>query len=133
MRLITWAIRFALFVVLLAFAAKNTDPVTLRFYFDLAWQAPLVALLLAFFAAGAVLGLIAMSGTYLAQRKEIARLQRSIGVSMIYVSHDLSVVGSIADRIAVMYDGSVVSVKNASEWTERTLGASMTGIYRQSA
>ena len=76
MRVITWAIRIALFVVLLAFAAKNTDPVTLRFYFDLAWQAPLVALLLAFFAAGAALGLIAMSGSYLAQRREIARLQR---------------------------------------------------------
>ena len=75
MRVLTWAIRIALFVVLLAFAAKNTEPVTLRFYFDLAWQAPLVALLLAFFAAGAVLGLIAMSGTYLAQRREIARLQ----------------------------------------------------------
>ena len=77
MRVITWAIRIALFVVLLAFAAKNTDPVTLRFYFDLAWQAPLVALLLAFFAAGAALGLIAMSGSYLAQRREIARLQRA--------------------------------------------------------
>ena len=76
MRVLAWAIRFALFVVLLAFAAKNADLVTLRFYFDLAWQAPLVALLLAFFAAGAVLGLIAMSGTYLAQRREIARLQR---------------------------------------------------------
>ena len=76
MRFLTWAIRFALFVVLLAFAARNTEPVTLRFYFDLAWQAPLVALLLAFFVAGAVLGLIAMSGTYLAQRREIARLQR---------------------------------------------------------
>ncbi len=77
MRVLSWAIRFALFVVLLAFAAKNTEPVTLRFYFDLAWQAPLVALLLAFFAAGAVLGLIAMSGTYFAQRREIARLQRA--------------------------------------------------------
>ncbi len=76
MRILTWAIRLVLFVVLLAFAARNTEPVTLRFYFDLAWQAPLVALLLAFFAAGAVLGLIAMSGTYLAQRREIARLQR---------------------------------------------------------
>jgi len=76
MRFLTWAIRLALFVVLLAFAARNTEPVTLRFYFDLAWQAPLVALLLAFFAAGAVLGLIAMLGTYLAQRREIARLQR---------------------------------------------------------
>ena len=76
MRFLTWAIRLALFVVLLAFAAKNTDPVTLRFYFNLAWQAPLVALLLTFFTAGTVLGLIAMSGTYLAQRREIARLQR---------------------------------------------------------
>ena len=76
MRALTWAIRIALFVVLLAFAAKNTEPVTLRFYFDLVWQAPLVALLLAFFAAGAVLGLVAMSGTYLAQRRKIAQLQR---------------------------------------------------------
>ena len=77
MRVLTWAIRFALFVVLLAFAARNTEPVTLRFYFDLAWQAPLVALLLAFFAAGAALGLIAMLGSFLAQRREIARLQGS--------------------------------------------------------
>jgi uncharacterized integral membrane protein len=77
MRILAWAIRIALFVVLLALAARNTDPVTLRFYFDLAWQAPLVALLLAFFAAGAALGLIAMSGTYLAQRREIARLRRA--------------------------------------------------------
>ena len=76
MRVLSWAIRIALFVVLLAFAARNTEPVTLRFYFDLAWQAPLVALLLAFFAAGALLGLLAMSGTYLAQRRKIARLQR---------------------------------------------------------
>ena len=56
MRVLTWAVRLALFVVLLALAARNTDPVTLRFYFDLAWQAPLAALLLAFFAAGALLG-----------------------------------------------------------------------------
>ena len=76
MSFLAWAIRFALFVVLLALAARNTDPVTLRFYFDLAWQAPLAALLLAFFAAGALLGLIAMLGTFLAQRREIARLRR---------------------------------------------------------
>jgi len=77
MRILTWAIRIALFVVLAAFAAKNTDPVALRFYFDLVWQAPLVAVLLAFFAAGVALGLLAMLGTCLAQRREIARLRRS--------------------------------------------------------
>jgi len=76
MRILTWAIRVALFVVLAAFAAKNTDPVALRFYFDLVWQAPLVAVLLAFFAAGAALGLLAMLGTCLSQRRELLRLRR---------------------------------------------------------
>ena len=76
MRVLTWALRIALFVVLLAFAAKNTEPVALRFYFGLAWQAPLVAVLLAFFAAGAALALLAMLGTWLSQRREISRLQR---------------------------------------------------------
>jgi uncharacterized integral membrane protein len=76
MRILTWAIRIALFLLLLAFAAKNTEPVTLRFYFDLAWQAPLVALLLAFFAGGVALGLAAMLGTWFAQRRRLAQLER---------------------------------------------------------
>jgi uncharacterized integral membrane protein len=77
MRVITWAILVALFVVLLAFAAKNTDPVTLRFYFGLHWQVPLIALLLAFFLGGVVLGLLAMLGNWYAQRRRIARLERA--------------------------------------------------------
>jgi len=77
MRVLTWAIRIALFVVLAAFAAKNTDPVALRFYFDLVWQAPLVTVLLAFFAAGVALGLLAMLGTCLSQRRELSRLRRN--------------------------------------------------------
>ena len=78
MRILTWAIRIALFVLLVAFAAKNTEPVRLRFYFDVAWEAPLVAVLLAFFVAGVVLGIAAMVGTYLAQRREVARLEKRI-------------------------------------------------------
>ena len=53
MRLLTWAVRLVVFVLLLAFAAKNVQPVTLRFYFDLALQAPLIVVLFAFFAAKA--------------------------------------------------------------------------------
>ncbi|MDH4325506.1 MAG: LapA family protein [Betaproteobacteria bacterium] len=78
MRLLTWTIRIALFILLLAFAARNTEPVTLRFYFDLAWEAPLVVLLLAFFAAGAVLGLLAALGAVLRQRRVAARLRREL-------------------------------------------------------
>ena len=40
--------------------------------------------------------------------EEIDRLRRERGVAVVYVSHDLAVVASIADRIAVMYAGRVV-------------------------
>ena len=75
MRILTWIIRLFLFVMLLAFAARNTDPVTLRFYFDLAWRAPLIALLLVFFAVGAALGVAAVLGVVLRQRRQIQQLR----------------------------------------------------------
>jgi uncharacterized integral membrane protein len=75
-KILTWAIRLTIFVLLVAFAAKNADNVTLRFYFDLALQAPLVLVLFGFFAAGALFGMLALVGTLLRQRREIARLGR---------------------------------------------------------
>jgi peptide/nickel transport system ATP-binding protein len=39
---------------------------------------------------------------------EIQRLQRELNVAMVYISHDLAVVASIADRAMVMYAGRVV-------------------------
>jgi lipopolysaccharide assembly protein A len=75
-RIVTWAIRLIVFVLLIAFAAKNVAPVTLSFYFDLALQAPLVVLLFAFFAAGALFGVLAVLGTLLRQRREIGVLRR---------------------------------------------------------
>jgi putative membrane protein len=75
-RIVTWAIRLVVFVLLIAFAAKNVEPVTLRFYFDLALQAPLVLLLFAFFAAGALFGVLALVGALLRQRREIGVLRR---------------------------------------------------------
>ena len=40
--------------------------------------------------------------------EEIGRLQRESAVALVYVSHDLAVVASIASRIAVMYAGRIV-------------------------
>jgi lipopolysaccharide assembly protein A len=77
-RIVAWTIRVIVFLLLVAFAAKNAEPVTLRFYFDLALQAPLVVALFAFFLAGALFGIIALLGTLLRQRREISLLRKRI-------------------------------------------------------
>ena len=81
MRILTWAVRLAVFLLLVAFAAKNVEPVTLRFYFDLALQAPLVLVLFGFFAAGALFGILALLSSMLRQRREIAVLRRQLSAA----------------------------------------------------
>jgi uncharacterized integral membrane protein len=83
MRVVTWTIRLAVFLLLAAFAAKNADPVTLRFYFDLAFTAPLVVLLLGFFVAGALFGMLALLGTVLRQRRDIGALKRQAATTTV--------------------------------------------------
>jgi uncharacterized integral membrane protein len=78
MRIVTWTIRLAVFLFLVALAARNTDPVTVRFYFDLALQAPLIVVLFAAFAAGAAFGVLALLATLLRQRRQIAALKKKV-------------------------------------------------------
>ena len=78
MRVLAWALRIVLFLALFLFALKNTDTVSLRLYFDQVWQAPLVLVLLVFFVAGTVIGVLATLATVFRQRREIARLQREL-------------------------------------------------------
>ena len=78
MKFFIWLLRIVLFVVLLGFAVKNSSMVTLHFFFDAAWPLPLVAVMLIFFAAGAVAGLSAALGTFLRQRRELARLRQEL-------------------------------------------------------
>ena len=77
MRIVTWTIRLVLFLLLVALAAKNIEPVTLRFYFDLAVQAPLIVVLFGAFAFGAAFGVLALLTTLLRQRREISALRKS--------------------------------------------------------
>jgi putative membrane protein len=78
MRYISWFFQLFVFIVLLGFALKNGQPVTLHYFFGYEWQSSLVIALLLFFAVGAGLGILATLGIWFRQRREIARLKREI-------------------------------------------------------
>ena len=77
MRIVTWTIRLIVFLLLVAFGAKNVEPVTLRFYFDLALQTPLILALFGAFAVGALFGVLSLLGTVFRQRRQISALKRA--------------------------------------------------------
>lgn len=83
MTALTWAVRLVIFSFLLVFAIQNTDPVSLRLLPDQVWQAPLVIVLLAFFAAGAIIGALSLLGVIYRQRREISRLKKAAGKSSV--------------------------------------------------
>ena len=78
MRYVLWLLRIVLFVLLLGFAVKNSDPVTISYYFGAEWRAPLVFILLLTLCAGVVLGVLAGLGQLFRQRREIAELKREL-------------------------------------------------------
>ena len=77
MRVLTTLLWLALFLVLLVFSIANTDIATVRL-FGQSFSAPLVLLLLMFFAAGAVAGMLAALPSWFRGRREIARLAREL-------------------------------------------------------
>jgi uncharacterized integral membrane protein len=88
MTALTWAIRLIIFSFLLVFAIRNTQLTTLQFLLDYAWEAPLVIILLAFFAGGALLGVLSVVGVIFRQRREIARLKRDAAKSSLPVTRE---------------------------------------------
>ncbi len=51
----------------------------------------------------------------------LAQLQSDLGLTYLFIAHDLSVVRHISDRIAVMYLGEVVELSPSSEISRRPL------------
>lgn len=71
MRYLYWIILVPAFLLLVAFALRNSDPVVVRFFLDREWRAPLSLVLLVFFCAGVVLGLIGAFPALYRQRREL--------------------------------------------------------------
>ena len=79
MRIVLWIPGLLVFLLVLGFAIKNSDPVTVRFFFDLDWHVPLVLVMFLFFVGGMMIGIIGALGTMFRQRREIGRLRREAG------------------------------------------------------
>jgi uncharacterized integral membrane protein len=78
MSYLLWIVKLALFVVVLAFAIKNAEPVTVRYYFGGEWQSPLIFVLLVAFCAGVAVGLAAALSTLFRQRREMSALKAQL-------------------------------------------------------
>ena len=77
MQALVWIVRFLIVVILVWFAVKNAQVVTMHGLPDQSVQAPLVFVLLVAFVAGVVIGLLAWIPTVVRQRREIGRLKRA--------------------------------------------------------
>lgn len=80
MRYLSWILRLLLFVLLFGFALKNSDPVSVRFYLGLQWDASLALVVLVFFGIGAAAGVIACFAYIYRQRREILQLRKELRV-----------------------------------------------------
>jgi uncharacterized integral membrane protein len=78
MRYLIWTLRAVLFLLLLGFAVKNDQPVTLRYFFGYEWQTSLVVVLLCFFTVGVLIGLLAMLSMLYRQRRELSAARREL-------------------------------------------------------
>jgi oligopeptide transport system ATP-binding protein len=60
----------------------------------------------------------------------IARLQRELGMAVLFVTHDLGVVASTANRVAVMYAGKIVERAEVATALEHPGHPYMRGLLR---
>jgi putative membrane protein len=79
MKIISTLIGIVLFILFFGFALKNTQEVDLHLFLSYELRGPLVLMLLVFFAAGAVLGVLALTPTIVRQRREATRQKAAIG------------------------------------------------------
>jgi|SRR4051794_32730341 putative membrane protein len=74
MRLFVWLFRAFIFFALFAFALNNQQSASVRWFFGIEWHAPMVIVVLAAFAGGCAIGVLAMVPSWWKHRR-VARRQ----------------------------------------------------------
>lgn len=69
MRALNWLLRALIFFVLFAFALNNQQEVAVQWFFGFEWRAPMVIVLVAAFAAGCAVGVLAMVPSWWRKRR----------------------------------------------------------------
>ncbi len=77
MKWLSRIIAIAFFIFFFGLALKNTQETALYFFWGYELRGPLVLIVLCFFLAGCVLGLLAMIPMIFRQRRELTRLRKS--------------------------------------------------------
>jgi uncharacterized integral membrane protein len=78
MKIISTVVGVVLFVLFFGFALKNTQEVDLHLFLNYELRGPLVLMLLVFFVAGAVLGVLALTPTVFRHRRESSKQKTTI-------------------------------------------------------
>lgn len=78
MRAIAWLIRIVVFVLFLAFAIENTEPVVINLFLGYYLEAPLVLFLLGVLLIGVFLGMLMLVPNLIRKRRELAKLRREV-------------------------------------------------------
>ena len=79
MRAFSLLVKLVVFLLLLGFAALNSEFVTLRYFVGFSWQLPLSLVILLAFGVGMLAGFLACSPHLLRYRRELHGLQRQQG------------------------------------------------------
>ena len=75
--LLKWTLMAAIFLTLCAFALNNQQDVTVNFFFGRQWQAAMVLVVLAAFAAGVMIGVLGMVPRWWTQRQTARRMKKN--------------------------------------------------------
>jgi uncharacterized integral membrane protein len=73
MRALLWLFRAFIFFTLFAFALNNEQAVVVHWFFGAQWKAPMVIVVLAAFAGGAAIGVLAMVPSWWRHRRVARR------------------------------------------------------------
>jgi lipopolysaccharide assembly protein A len=78
MRYLYVALGLLLFLAVMGFSLKNSQPVTMYYYLGIKWSAPFVLVLLIVFCAGALAGIIACLSLLITQRRNLRAMQQEL-------------------------------------------------------